>query len=334
MNKKNLFPITHYEYVKKTEGYKDLLHLVNEGVGTSPVDFNIFADWFESSDFLSKLINKNPGDIQLFARQLYHSWMMTHCGDKIYYMSRDVCDLIQNTNLTIDAEFIEAPFQQIYIYTEQEDLLVKDARNTAPMKGLYLSIIRNDSGKKFLRFIATSSTELIKTHSDVNYFATFEIPKHGKLSDIADSEIEKYKVGKRFNDIDLSLLKDMFIFCVNSLLYIGCKNADLINITPENLLLELQRKKSGKKRSKIQRGLEKYNQCPYIIIQPKRLYNSDGEISTGKSLDHEVLVSGYWRGQWYGPKNGERKKEIIRIQPYLKGAGLKKIESKKIIVKL
>lgn len=333
---KNRFPITHYEVMKKNVPvFWDFIEFIRKEIGDQPVDFNIFARWMEKNNTFLGLVEKYGADyVQLFARQVYHSWMMQCCGEKIYYMSREVCDLINNTNLTIDAEFIEAPFQQIYIYTDQEELILSDARDSAPMKGLYLSLKKEMDGKKFIRFIATSSSDRIFNKTDVNYFATFEIPEHGKLEDIANNEINKYMENNTvFNKVNMVMLKRMFIFCVNSLLYIGCRNIDLINFTPANIEEELARKKSASKKAKLERQIGKYNQYPYIIIQLKRQYNTDGTVCEGKKLDHQVMVSGYWRGQWYGPRDGERKKEVIRIQSYVKGLGLKETESKKFIVK-
>jgi hypothetical protein len=116
-------------------------------------------------------------------------------------------------------------------------------------------------------------------------------------------------------------------------LYLGCKNVDFINFTPENLNEALSRKKNNAKRGKLERMISKTAQIPFIIVNPKKgEHDSDGIHGFGKKLDHQVFVSGHWRGQWSGSEDN-RKKEIIRIKSYLKGVGLKDGENKPYLVK-
>jgi hypothetical protein len=249
-------------------------------------------------------------------------------------MSKDVCTLLKNTRLTIDAEFIEAPFEQIYIYTDQEDIVLKDYTGIKPMKGIYLQL-NIENNKKLLRFIVTSGVEGIDDRTDINYFATFEIPEHGDLEWIANRDMDKFVKDKSVlnRDVDLEIMKNIFKFAVGALLYIGCKNVDFINFYPENLDAALTRKKSGKKIARIEKRIGKTAQLPFIIINPKKGENdSEGINNIGKRLDHQILVSGHWRGQWSGIEDN-KKKEIIRIKPYLKGIGLKEETPKPFVVK-
>jgi hypothetical protein len=79
--------------------------------------------------------------------------------------------------------------------------------------------------------------------------------------------------------------------------------------------------------------MAKTAQLPFIIVSPKKgESDNDGVRGFGKKLDHQVLVSGHWRGQWSGSEQN-KKKEIIRIKSYLKGIGLEKVESKPYLVK-
>ena len=329
------FPLTHYEWM-----LRDHITLVTDQIVQKfGKDYNLsfeeFANFFtEFPGVMEHRIEQGLNNVNLLARQVYHCYKMKCNGEKIYYMSRKVCDLLKDTRLTIDAEFIESPFEQIYIYTDQEDIVLTDYSGTRPMKGIYIQLT-TECFKKKLRFIVTSGIDGIGENRDINYFATFNIPEHGDLETIANKDINKFIEDKKIlnNDVNMNIMKEVFIFCVNALLYIGCKNVDFINFTPENLTEALARKKSNSKKSKIERVIKKTSQLPFIIISPKKGENEKEGISEiGKKLDHQVLVSGHWRGQWSGPVE-DKKREIIRIKSYLKGIGLKEGESKPYLVK-
>ena len=332
---KNHFAMTHYEWMKNN-GVELITDDIIKKYGKNyNLSFSEFADYFTQLpavfDFFSK---EGLSDTNLFARQIYHCYKMQCNGEKIYYMSKEVCDLLKNTRLTIDAEFIEAPFEQIYIYTDQEDIKIIDQTGERPMKGIYLQL-SNENGRKFLRFIVTTGIEGIVDHLDINYFATFDIPEHGDLEYIANKDIDKFILDKKVlnNSVNLETMKKLFVFSVSALLYIGCKNVDFVNFTPENLNEALARKKNSAKKDKMERLIKKAAQMPFIIISPKKgESDKDGIKGVGNKLDHQVLVSGHWRGQWVGSEDN-KKKEIRRIQPYIKGLGLKEIESKPFLVK-
>jgi len=332
------FPMTHYEWVQKNVyAFDALIFDIQEHFGDTDISFQQFADYIERDGrFQSAARNYGIDNANLVGRQLFHAWRMKVCRDKIYYMSSEVCHLVANTRLTIDSEFVEAPFEQIYVYTAQNDIIISDPTGARPVRGIYINL-RTEDNMKFLRFVATSGIEGIQEGLDVNYYATFKIPEHGYLEDIADRQVQDFldKGMILNNHTDISKVRQLFVFCVNTLLYLGCKNVNFINFTPENLLDVMGRKKSGKKLAKLQRQADKTCQLPFIIVNPNKASNSTQHtIGSGSKLDHQVMVSGHWRGQWKGSEAlGNKKREIIRIQSYLKGLDQEEKESRKFVVK-
>jgi hypothetical protein len=329
------FPMTHYEWMKRN-GINFITDELFKKFGKSYyLSFEEFANWVENSPILLNFLSGSTlNNTNLFARQIYHCYKMELNGEKIYYMNREVCNLLKNTRLTIDAEFIESPFEQIYIYTDQNDITISDNTGIMPMRGIYIQLTK-ENDNKFLRFIVTSGVEGIDQHLDVNYFATFTIPEHGDLETIANINMDKIIKERTVlnSDVNLTIMRKIFVFSVNALLYIGCKNVDFINFTPENLNESLLRKKNNAKKVKLERMIAKTAQIPFIIVNPKKgESDNEGIKNMGKKLDHQIFVSGHWRGQWSGTDNN-RKKEIIRIKSYLKGIGLKEETSKPFLVK-
>jgi hypothetical protein len=338
------FPITHYELLMKHMGGEFIVDIFLEKLKRRNVDFNEFARCFEEAvdswyDIINSPLGKlynlgNISDMNLFGRQIFHSYMMKLHGEKVYYLSRNACETLYNTRLTIDSEFIESPFEQIYMYTDQDEIFLTDHTGTMPMRGIYLSLTHDPV--KNIRFIATSGSNGIEQSKDINYFATFNIPEHGSLDEIADAQMDRFmKPGSGFilnTGVDMAMLRKIFVFIVNSLLYIGCQNVELVDFKPDSIRDAIDRKKSGGKIKKLEKLIGRVAQQPFILVNPSKKHNAQELGANGKKLDHQVLVSGHWRGQWKGSEiDGTRSKEVIRIKSYLKGVGL--IENKPHVIK-
>lgn len=332
------YPITHYEkmMVMETMGMSYIIQAVEEIVKNNDAEFLEFTDKMVSNIQMNNLLKAHGMESgNMTIRMAFHIWKMKNNGEKIYYMDSHICDLLRNTKLTIDAEFIESPFKEIYLYTDQTEITMTDETGTRPMKGVYVHLCVEEDGIKKIRFLATSGAIGIEDGTDINHFACFHIPEHGTLEDICEQQLKMYRElhGDSWEaGVSESDVRNIFKFVVNSLIYIGCRNADLCPIKPLTLEEATVDKKSNKKIKKLARKFEKSAQKPFIYITHKTLQTSNGT-GTGKKLGHEVLVGGYWRGQWYGPRDGTREKRVIRIDSYTKGAGLEQKKSSKYIVK-
>ncbi len=337
---KNNYPITHYEYMVNGGLIKmgAIIVKIKEMMGTNKVDFMVFANKLIETDVFNKLLGYS--DIEqanMVCRMTYHIWRMNSTGEKIYHISKNVCDLLLNTKLTIDAEFIESPFEEIYLYTDQEKITMTDCTGTRAMKGVYVNVSRELDGIKKVRFLATSGSKGIEENKDVNHFACFHIPEHGDLEDICNDQLARFREQAKEKKVDSTVdennIQAIFKFVVNALIYIGCRNAELSPINPPTLDSLIADKKSSKKISKIKQKYSKSAQKPFIFVTHNTLMPKHGG-GEGKRLDHEVMVGGYWRGQWYGSRNdGTRRKKVIRIDSYTKGIGLGDRENKQYKVK-
>jgi len=337
------YPITHYEYIlrdpKKYLGY-DINQFINL-MGFKEFDFLDFKKMAEQNEMFRYFFINSAGKYDntqgnMAIRMIYHALRLKTYGEKIYYISREVCDLLLDTRLTIDAEFLESPFKEIYLYTDQDHFKIKDSTGSMPMKGVYISLQVESDGKKKLRFFVTSGANGIDEMKDVNYHACFVIPNDGgDLKEICDHNLKKYnhKLSDSGYKIEDETLSDIFRFCVNALIYIGCRNANLSHIIPLSLQRAIAGKKSPGKIKKIERRLEKSAQCPFIYVTHNWGEKEDREARRdGRKLDHEVLVSGHWRGVWVGSKSdGTRRSEVRRIASYIKGLGKEK-SNKKFVV--
>lgn len=334
-----ILPQTHFEFMSKPEGV-GVGHMLAE---IDKVSTDVDIDLADFLKLITGMFGSLPGsteDQNLTLRMLFHIWCLRHSGQKIYYMPKNTCELVQNTKLNIDAQFIEAPYPHLYLYTDQDNLVIKDHTGARKVKGIYVSVTVESDGIKKLRFLATSGSEGIEDYEDVNHYASFNIPESGNLENICEEHIKKY-MSEEYqvfqnakHPINISTIGEIFKFTVNSLIYLGCKNVDFTSVKP----LTLEEAIAGKKnKGKIRKTSQKFKNAarlPFTYIDRDAAVTSGRSTGTGKSLDHKVLVAGHWKVQWSGSrKDDTRKSQVIRISPYSKGEGLEEKENKKYYVK-
>jgi len=170
----------------------------------------------------------------------------------------------------------------------------------------------------------------------VNHYASFIIPEHGEVEEICEKNFELMQTEADIRglpiNVDMGVIKQIFKFIINSLIYIGCRNADLCPINPITEAQVIEGKKSIRKIRKLQNRMSRAAQKPFILVTHKRISDKNYVHGSGKPLDHEVMVGGHWRGQWYGPE-GNKQKKVIRIASYTKGMGLGNMEDRKYVVR-
>lgn len=333
------YEITHYEYIIKNPiKYLGYDFNVLKNIMKGDFDFLDFKSMVENNTLFKLMFAAGIEQGNMAVRMCYHILKLSRHGEKIYYLDNAVCKLLINTRLSIDAQFLESPFKELYFYTDQNNFTMTDYTGTKAMKGIYVNLEVESDGIKKLRFLATSGAIGVDEAKDVNYFACFHIPESGNLEEIFSEQIEKYDeidvIGRVF-PVNSETLGNILKFIVNALIYIGCRNVSLLPIIPITFQQAIKNKKSPGKIKKIKRTMENKAQCPFIYVRPN--YGPGEKViyeGTGRKLDHEVLVPGHWRGQWKGSeKSGNKRKEIIRISSYIKGLGLGNKKNKKYIVK-
>jgi len=343
------FEMTHYEFLmSETDVHSVPRALANLEplLDTNKPGFKHFSEVINDGG-LQAVSNYIPYELSSMSqmnmsiRILYHCWRMTQWENKIYHIQKDVCQLLNNTKLTIDASFIESPFEEIYLDVDQEELTLTDHTGTRPIKGIYVNL-QIDEGKKDFRMLMTTGSKGIDLGLDIQHYVHFVIPESGDVEEACKKQIEGFKkvptLGHEPNpylSANSKVLTDAFKLAVNVLVYIGCKDASMLKITPETekSLMSGMGKKARPRT--IKRKLAGKSQYPFIWIGHKEYCPSPGNSrGGGKKLDHRTLVPGYWRGQWYGSKKDDtREKKVIRVSSYTKGKQYKKGEDKSYIVK-
>lgn len=337
-------PQTHYEAVLNlgviTKGAFDILSEKYQGKIPDFIEFCEMVNTKSREHYLNpmSLLSGNMYEETMLVYSMsFHTWRFRECGEKVFYINEDICRMISGTKLTIGPEFIESPFESIYLYTDQSDITLTDSTGTKPMKGMYVHLRKESDGVKKLRFLATSGAEGIINKQDVNHFASFYIQEEGDADDICEAGIkrffESYQKTGSTPSVSMDAIRLLYKFAVGTLIYIGCRNANFVSVFPEKLSDKIGSLKNPKKIRRIEKEHGKHCQLPFIWVGHKTHYPTPGCLGAGKKLDHSVLVSGHWRGQWSGPMDGERRKEIIRIDSYTKGKRFAEGEKKAYILK-
>jgi len=309
----------------------DMVDFISDAMQhTKSIDFADFAQILldlKETPLSMSFLNIGHDNIQMAFRMMYHAWRMRACGERIYYIPQHLCDMLLHTDLTLDSSFIQSPFEEIYVYTDQSDLTMTDYTGTRPVKGLYLNLKYESDGIKKLRFLSTSGAGGIDESKDINHFACFKIPEHGSLDDIINRQFDEYnqepqRVGE---GIELEKIAEIMRFSVNILLYITSANADLTKVQP---------KRHDHKSPKKQKKYSNKAQFPFIYVGHNvALPKGSESFKAGTSITYKFWVSGHWRAQWKGSiKENKRYQERIWIQPYIKGPDLVDGLAKKYIV--
>jgi hypothetical protein len=343
MNKEQ-FPITHYEYmINEYNWVKDVIRIVNEHYGkdSENVTFVDFANWFISLERFSALMDGLGANQSTFAMNLfYHIWRMKTCGEKIYYISPQLFSMLLNTDVTVDSQWIKTPFEEIYLYLDQKEVLIDDFSDGSicPIKGVYINFKKHDAFNNRMRFILTGGFDAIKQYKDVNYYFSIDIPECGKtIEDIIDSLFEKINDQKMhvfdMSETNQKATRLMIRFVLNLMIYITSPSADMFDFIPDKISID---KKSPKKIEKAMRKLSRTAQIPFIMVGYKlpKLPQSSLTSTHGHSITYKFEVSGHWRMQWKGTKKieGSLHQEPIWIKPYHKGENLAEGIHKKYIV--
>jgi hypothetical protein len=120
-------------------------------------------------------------------------------------------------------------------------------------------------------------------------------------------------------------------FVINFLLYLRSPEADIRHANADRIT-RLRKEKKGSKKHRVQ--IERLQKEPSwlagskIVLRPdlREAVRESLSRRKGKSLTFKVLVSGFWRKQWYGKKTPENPKGTEQrpkwIEPYVRGGEL------------
>jgi len=269
---------------------------------------------------------------------LYNYWQ---AGERDYSIHPNLCAKFNVSHVkSIPSDFLKLPFHSIrlivppgvmpYLTLDGRDINMRDITLTEfyeeHLGGLNILV--------FMRFA-----------DDVGFFRIrLDKPEvHECLEEsilrmsMFDSEAKLVSQNaSEFTDRQKDLMRMNFDFVAKSILYITGAGADVkwIDERPE-LLAQLNRVKSGGKRSKLERRLQKAKRMflvgHSIVLsrQERELYDSKGEGQWKTS--YRFIVQGHWRHQAYGEKMSKRK--LIFIAPHYKGPEFSTVVNSHHVVK-
>lgn len=339
-------PISHYEFMARHPliNLKKQTDLIISEFGDRRVSYLEFSKWFMQSFDIDFRATGKGGGYPMAANLLYHCWRMRACGEKIFYLSPNLCRMLNSTRVNVSAADVRPPFEEFYIYTDQEEILIEDSTDgKRPVKGIYVNMCeRSDTDKtRVIRVMLTSGADGVTEARDVNYFFRFEMPDALELENCVAAHVHDIlEDGGRNSDTgptNIAATKKSFALICNFILYLSSKNPDVFSFKAEPIS---QNKKSEHKlRKALKRSLR---QCEMpVIVVGSNISNPDPQ-SSGKtfSISYAFDVRGHWRKQWKGsdnpdyiPELGERRQEIIWVKPFKKGTDFAETINKKYVVK-
>lgn len=340
--KTKFFPMTHYEYVMTT----DLLdmpgvlkeiknHFSNEDIGFQELGLFMTNTFNQRLSSIAKYMSLSTGSVGL--QMIYHVYQEHLHGEKIYYLSKNLVEMFAHTAMNVSSDLIQSPFQAIYIYIDQNDLILKDYTGTAPIKGVYVNLREESGGSRKLRIMATTGVEGLNNFTDINFFFNLNLWP-GKVDELVEEHLDQMLKGELASERDLfgnhEIIPALTRLVINSLLYITSKNPDLEKITPPKI--NMGNVKSKRKQQKLEKRLTKVAQKSFILIGGKtpRMTTANGKIvSDNSKINYQFTVAGHWRAQWKGSRSdGSWRQEQVWIKPYIKGKDLAESINKRYII--
>lgn len=339
-------PKTHYEAAYQylnSRGMLDFFSDLEKIYGSDP-SYEGFATYIQDS-----LPNDvNTSQLMNYTNVWYHLFHVKHSGNKIYYVMPALAARLATTSLNIDTYFIKSPFKEIFVQIDPGLFSIRDIDGSqVPVTGFYVNF-KEVGDSKMLRIMACAllkPTEQIPFNDTTFYFKV--VFGSGKLNE----QLDKYLQLNMYNRIEeleqfggasnIEYVHDFISFVLNTLLYITSKNPDLIPQNPDNFCSRLDRVKSaGKKRKLFQKASRTTQHRIYVLGSKFRDTQNDligiksaGGIGAWK-LTQRILVTGYWRGQWYGSgKDGSKHQETIWVDGYEKGPEFADLVNSTYIVK-
>jgi hypothetical protein len=269
---------------------------------------------------------------------LYNYWQ---AGERDYLIHPNLCAKFNVSHVkSIPSEFLKLPFHSIrlvvpsgvmpYLTLDGRDISMRDItlteftdENLGGLNILVFMRFADDVGFFRIRLNKPEVHECLE--ESISRMSMFDNEAKLVFQDASD-----------FTDKQKDLIRLNFDFVAKSILYITGAGSDVkwVDERPE-LLAQLSRAKSGGKRSKLERRLQKAKRMflvgHSIVLsrQEREMYESKGEGTWRTS--YRFIVQGHWRNQAHGPKMSQRK--LIFIEPHYKGPSFTDVVNNPHVVK-
>lgn len=268
---------------------------------------------------------------------LYHAAAHELEGCRVYQVSEGLADKLQHTHLRgLKTDDIRLPFPSIYIEVPIDSGLRIWNHETKwhRVVGIYLTEdpVGDDNVGRTWRFLiigeALPTPLFIGTNpidNDALLFWRFALPEGKPLDDVLGEASKDFQTHMREMQDEWPRI---WRFCMNTILYATCGNAEIHEIMENPKARELWRQiqktpeNSRSRRNLVDRLNREDPQARTILGRSIILDRSQGHHegpggTTGRVLAVRQRVEGHWKFQVHGAGRTERKK--IFVEPYYRG---------------
>lgn len=275
---------------------------------------------------------------------VYQTYRLYTNSNVIYYVSPHLTEAFFHTDFKIDFSQIRVPHETFIVYWGKGDHSVMLNNGTVPIHASFVDFVR----------ITDTTMQIRQVYS--YYDKDGDLCNSGITTITFDPNnllLDSESFRKEVESTDYSTLNDMpvdqthrqnnctiYQLLWNLILYLN-NLSDVSVHKPDKRFEQLRKMTNPKKRRRLEKELKDESPYRYTYVganYDRRVQPHINEgAGTGRVLEHETIVRGHWRQQWYGPRrdsSGESipgtRQEIIWIEPFVKGKG--KGESEKTLV--
>lgn len=289
--------------------------------------------WLRSSPYYEQL------DLALHANYV----TMTNFelfGRKTFWFSDNLVEHLAHTQLNAPSDLVRLPFDAcLFVYTSPTALNAfygiggRAPSATHPPLSVFLSS-HPDSGGLWKIFFACWHADRELTYQFMK--RSLLVRSDWSISRMMQTDWSRLLGLRGQNVHDESIFYDnesgllFFRIVINSILYLGSNDADLINLlSPHRRLREdLAAVRPGKRRDGLKRELRLASELDYTAVGSRlgsiAVSKPSEEVpcvsGAGHKIKHRFIVRGHWRNQPCG--QGLSARRLIWIKPYYKGADL------------
>jgi hypothetical protein len=326
------------------------LNLLKQGYTNIP-DTKLLEYIRNSPDFESLIFSEAANYLTVFNFENF--------GRKTFFFSENLVEHLALTELVADSSFVKPPFDTcLFIYNDKTslDAFYKIHDRECPDYEAPISVfITNRPAEEGLRKVVfacwhaaePSAYMFVKRELLVRENWTINDMLKTDWGDIYKEEEDEYQADDISSDDSLFYNEGFLFFriLINSLLYLGSNDIDVMEVlSPHQLLIEQLKKAPNKTKKKIRKKIKKivdvselnfsklgHNTGKIVVKKPNISSSQDQEPEVSRKLVYRFLVRGHWRNQPFGEERSKRK--LIWIKPYYKGPDFAELVNKPYIAK-
>jgi len=237
---------------------------------------------------------------------ILHWWKKL--GRKTFYIAPDLAQMLQNTETgAVDSSWLKLPFNYVLLQLPLGAMALTHVDGSLhPVQSLLVSSATDVNNTPMLIAVAI--------YGDA--YGTFAM-------EIREGRSVKEAAANVVNDKSDPGVKAAIELLTGIVCYISSRRELKESDSPgKELMAAAHRKKSSKKRAKIERRANEHGLWPrYILGEGIVITDEHGNpastFESGRTINCRFMVRGHWRNQAYGP--GRSKRKLLWIKPFWKG---------------